>query len=477
MPATTLWKTLLGLALTVGLAAGCSGGGASAPAGAASGPPMPSYAALPTRSMAPSTYGVASGAGASDPTTQAVDLPTVMRLAAGRNLDVQIVRERLRESHAQMVHAGWWMLPTIRPGVRFNSVDGNVQSTEGAIVDVNKRNAFAGAGVYVDWEIGDALFDQLAAWQRAGASRHAADAGLNDATLAAAEAYLDLLRAQTALAIADEAAELYDNLLAETEARVAAGGGFRGDVLRARAKRSHAAVDQSRATRQQRDAALRLREILDLPSTVELYASEGAPVKLELVDANQSEDELLRQALLGRPEVRQAEFDSKAALAERNRTTVGPWIPRVTAGWEGGGFGRDFDSLGGSSDVGVGVSWEVGRDGIGGKARQAAAAARERESRIRIQQVRQHVIRQVASARNQAVSQDEAMQAAERGVADAKEALELYRKRQQVGVGIPLDAIVAQETYAEAQLDYLDAVIGYDKAQMRLLHSVGAIGR
>jgi outer membrane protein TolC len=413
------------------------------------------------------------GVGRAEPTVTAVDLPTVLRLATGRNLDVQVVREKLREAHADMVHAGWWALPTIRPNVRFSHVRGNEQNNPGVILDVNKDKAYAGAGVFVDWEIGEALFDQLAAQQRACASKHAVDASMNDAGLEAAVSYFVLLRQQTALAVADESRSLYEKLVAETEAQVAAGGGFRGDALRAKAKLAHATVMQKRAQIGQQRAALRLREILNMPSTVQLFASEGQPVMLSMIDPHQSEDELLRMALVGRPELREARGNAKAMLAERNKTTVGPWIPRVTAGFQGGGLGTGFGSLGDRTATGVGVEWRIGRDGIGGKARQASAAARERQSRLQIQQVSQRIVRQVADARSAALSQEEAVEAAESGARDAKEALELFRQRMQIGVGIPLDAISAEETYTESRLDYLDAVIGYNTAQMRLLRAIG----
>lgn len=415
----------------------------------------------------------ASGVGEAEGARRPVDLPSVLRLASGRNLDVRLVRERLRQAHAEKVQAGWWALPSVRPGVRFNKVDGSVQGTEGGIVDVDKKNAFAGAGVYVDWELGEAIFEQLAATQRASASRQDLQAGLNDAALAAAEAYFDLLRAQTSLAIAEESLQLYQKLASETKAQADAGGGFRGDVLRARARYSHAVVVQRKAEASKHAAAARLREILDLPRDVELFASESQPVQLELVDASAPQHELFRQALTGRPELRSARFRARAAKAERDQTTLGPLIPRVTAGYETGAFGHTLGTTNQTENVGVGLEWKVGRGGIGDKSRQAVASARERQTRIQIRKTEQRIVREVATAQSEARSQAQAIRASQMGAQEAKEALDLYRQRQQIGVGIPLDAIFAEETFTQARLDFLDAVIGYNKAQLRLLRALG----
>lgn len=415
----------------------------------------------------------ASGAGYAATGRMPVDLPTVMRLVSGRNLDVTMVRQELREAHAELRYAKRWWLPNVSPTLRYNDANGNEQNTQGAIFDVNKTNAFGGAGVYGDWEVGESIFTALAAKRRTSARQEAVTAGLNDATLEAALAYFELLRNQMALGIAAEILQLYEGLVKETEAQVKAGGGFRGDELRARARRSHAKVRQRKADGQVRISAAKLREVLNLPSDVDLYAAEGQVARLEFVPVQWTQDELLRQAMASRPELREAKMRRAAAHEDRRLTTVGPWIPNVRAGYEVGGFGTNFNNLGDTENFGVGLSWTIGRDGIGGRSRQRAAVSRERQWVIRQRKIQQKVVREVAEAQAEAQASDEAIEAAQVGVVDAKEALSLYAKRVQIGVGIPLDAIVAAEVLNDAQLDYLDAVVGFNKAQMKLLRAVG----
>ncbi len=429
-----------------------------------------SYAARAARA---NPYAGASGASAAATSQYPIDLPTVLRLASGQNLDVVFVRQKVREAHAEMQQAGQWIVPVIRPSTRFQRVDGNVQGTQGGVFDVSKNNAFLGGAVYADWELSETIFNQLSAFRRHRAACHASDAAMNDAILAAAEAYFELLRGQSALAIADQSLATYERLTKETQAQVDAGGGFRGEVLRARAQVNHAKVLQRKADEERLVAAARLRELLNLPSHVELYASEAAPAKIEMIDPNAPEEQLIGEAMRGRPELAEARMLAQAAKADKDKTTYGPWLPTVRAGWEGGGFGHNYGSLGGSSNVGVGLEWKVGPGGIGDKARTNAAVARERQQWVRFNKARQMVVRDVASAKAEATTRSEAMQAAEVGVSEAQEALELFQQRTQIGVGQPLDAIVAQEILITAQTDYLDAVIGYNKAQMRLLRALG----
>ena len=162
-----------------------------------------------------------------------VDLPTVLRLARDRSLDVALVRERLAEARGRELSAVQRLFPWVTVGARFVVHDGDTQATEGEFVNVDKQNAFLGVGPALQWEPGEAAFAILAARQRTEAGRAASDAAEAGAAVQAGEAYLDLVRAGAALSVAEQASSVAGSLLAETEARVSAGSGFRGDVLRA----------------------------------------------------------------------------------------------------------------------------------------------------------------------------------------------------------------------------------------------------
>jgi len=472
------------LILAAGVFLGCSGSGSrTSPRSVAYIPPTSYTPAGVGATYAPGGSNIryvasagtrtASGAGYAATSRMPVDLPTVMRLVSGQNLDVSLVRRELREAHAELRYAKQWWLPNVSPTLRYENINGNVQGTLGGIFDVNKTNAFAGAGIYGDWEVGESIFMALAAKRRTSARQEAVTAGLNDATRDAGLAYFDLLRNQMALGIADQILALYEGLVKETEAAVRAGDGFRGDELRARARRSHATVRQRKADEARMVSAAKLREVLNLPRDVEVYAAEGQVARLEFISAEGAPDDLFRQAFAGRPELREVKMRRAAAHEDRRMTTVGPWIPSVRAGYEIGGFGNAFNSMGDTQNFGVGLQWTIGRDGIGGKARQSAAIQRERQWIVRQQKMAQTVVREVSEAQAEAQARSSAIDAAQGGLSDAKEALTLYAKRVQIGVGLPLDAIVAAEVLNDAQLDYLDAVVGFNKAQIKLLRAVG----
>ena len=58
------------------------------------------------------------------PDISRIDLPTALRLAHARNLDIQIARERLVEAQATRDAAIWQALPWVAPGVDYRNHQG-----------------------------------------------------------------------------------------------------------------------------------------------------------------------------------------------------------------------------------------------------------------------------------------------------------------------------------------------------------------
>ena len=402
-----------------------------------------------------------------------IDLPTAMRLASNGNLSAQFVREKVREAHAMRVQAGQWWLPTIKAGVRLSRIDGKVQGTEGDVVTVHKENLWGGAGIRAHWEIGEGKFRELAAQRRVTAANMAWSAGQRMAALRASEAYVNLLKAQAAEQVALESVNLFQSVVTETQAKKDAGGGFEGDIVRARARVSRAKLQVRRAHESRRVASLKLAEVLNLPSGTQLFATEPSLVQLHLVNANVSAQSLVSEAVAVRPDVREATALGSAARAEQRATIEGVYYPDVTFGYESGLFGDRFDGIGGQGRFGLAVEWEFGPGGIGDRSRMAAATSRYRQSILHRRQVEQKVATEVHVAHAQVHERAQAVLVAQQTVRESQQALSLYRERQKIGVGEPLDAILAEEALTEARMDYINAVGGYNKAQVRLLYATG----
>src|SRR5262249_53538667 len=150
-------------------------------------------AAVPSPITRVSHHETASQAGrrsaALDPATArfAIDLPTALALAGADSPTIALAREAVRTRRAELTSARAQLLPSAHAGADFNLHRGNLQSSRGQIIDVDRQSAYVGAGaaavgagtvgvpgVRLVGHLADALFEPLAARQRiAEASRDA----------------------------------------------------------------------------------------------------------------------------------------------------------------------------------------------------------------------------------------------------------------------------------------------------------------
>src|ERR1041385_1106724 len=86
-------------------------------------------------------------------TNYPIDLPTALRLANARNLDVQIARSRLKEAQAARESAFEQFLPWLSPGVAYRRHQDQIQDVAGAIIDADKQSYTIGASLTAQLDI------------------------------------------------------------------------------------------------------------------------------------------------------------------------------------------------------------------------------------------------------------------------------------------------------------------------------------
>lgn len=408
-----------------------------------------------------------------------IDLPTALQLAGAQNLDVQIARERLVEAKANHDGALLQFFPWVSAGVAYRRHDGRVQSTEGDILDASKQAYAPGGALVSQLDLGDAIYKKLAARQLEHAADHALEAQRQDSVTFAARGYFDLAFAQAAVGVAREAVRISTNYQAQVQAAVDAGIAFKGDLLRVsvQAERNQLALRQ--ATEQQRVAAARLAQTLHLDPTVELVARDTDLAPLTLVETNTALNSLVQQALVARPELKQSKAMVEVARENKNGTVYGPLIPSISASAFGGGLGggRDGDTgnFGDQQDYFAGIGWRLGPGGIFDLPRQRAAKARLNSARLFVDKAHDEITRQVVEAFTRLQSQSEQINTARRGLTAAEEGLGLAQQRQEFGVGIVLENILAEQDLTRARTDYVKAIAEFNKAQYELTKAVGTL--
>src|SRR5438445_6782286 len=235
-----------------------------------------------------------------------IDLPSTLRLAGARSLDVQLAREKLAEAYAAEESAIEQFFPWVAPGVTYRRHDSLIQNTEGLIKEVHKQSYAPGGTVVAQTDVGNAIFKSLEAHQLTKAARHGLDAQQQETILAAALGYFDLAAAHEAVGVAREASQASRDYAAEIDRAVSAGIAFKGDALRVKVQQQRDEIALRRAEENVRLASANLIQILHLDPTVELRPRDASVVPLSIISVKESLGDLVSQALATRPETQQS---------------------------------------------------------------------------------------------------------------------------------------------------------------------------
>lgn len=420
--------------------------------------------------------GSAKDAGAPQPTP--ITLASALRLAGANNLDIKIVEERLTEARADSLIALEEFLPKLRGGFGFRQHDGNAQTVEGRIVDVNKQLFTAGTGLSAEVELGNAVYNTLASRQLVKAASHATNAQKNSSIYLAAVAFFDLARAQGALDVAFEACRIAADYSTQVEKAAEAGLAYQGDVFQAQTQIQKYELLKEQLLVEKRTTSARLSQILNLDPALELECDGKNLLPLHIIDSRESLGSLVGKAMASRPELMRLNAELQASRANHSGAIYGPAIPSLAVetfwGGLGGGDGNAGAAhFGDSSDYFVGLSWKVGPGGLFdiGQIRKTESEVRQRD--LEEKNYRNEVTEQVVAfyARTQSLSRQ--VQTAQKAVASSQKGLDLARERKQFAVGEVLENIHAQRDLTQTQLDLIHVLAEYNKSQFGLLRAIG----
>ena len=419
---------------------------------------------------------------AADSTYQ-IDLATVLRLAGAQNLDVQLARNAVDEAHANYTSAVERFLPSLVPSASYLRHTGRDQRVEGPLLDVSKHSDTAGAYLTAQIPVGDAIFTALQTHQLVAASDAGATAQERDSGLAAAQQYFDLVRAQALVGVVGDALSISQSYELQLNEAVRIGIAFKGDAIRVQTQTQRLQLDLTRARQQQRLSATRLVQTLHLEPLLELIPAERQPTPLALADLSTSPKELIRTALENRPELARSSAQISAAEQSRRGAIYGPLIPtiggQVFAGeFNGGGDvrvnGVTANGGGPRQDYSVGLSWKIGPGGLFDLGRIRASGAKLSAAQLSDEKLRDQISREVVDGYTQVQSLFEQLRVARLNLNSAEETLRLTRHRKELGVGIVLEDIQAQQELLKARSDYVAIVTQLNQEQYGLMRSVGA---
>ncbi len=425
-----------------------------------------------------------------------IDLAGALALGGANSWEVALARERFIEAQEKLREARALWLPSLRVGAGYTRHDGQIQRTQGQVIQSGRNSLFVGGGaglgdapilggaggpprLFVNLSLSDAYFKPLAARRRLQAAGAESFATRNNSLLEIAERYYDFLEAEGKLANAQEGLKAIREMRALVEIFAREGGGSLAEVDRATTEetRWRIAVEDSR--RRSRAASVELIRLLRLDASMQLLPAEAGVAPVTLIERSRPLDELIAQALAARPELTQHQALIGEAVERYRMEQWRPWLPNLQAAGSGGAFGGGkggtLDNQKGRGDVELIAVWELRNLGIGNQAKKGQRSSQLRQRQTELSLWRDRVVTDVAAAMADAESFQTQIDIA---VAGAESAAASYRRNLQrirEGEGSPLELLHAIRARGETQDAHTHAVVQFNRAQARLLRAIGQI--
>jgi outer membrane protein TolC len=430
---------------------------------------------------------------------QPIDLATALQLANVQNPAFNVARTRILEAVAMRQLAAAYFLPSINPGMNYDSHTGNLQQSNGNILSVNRSAVYVGAGsnavaagtvnipgVYYAGNLGSGVFAYLSSRQAVRQREFESIAVRNQVFLQVTWAYSELLRAEghkSAQVQAREEARLIAKL---TSDYANTGQGRAADANRAATQLARREVDIQAAEAEVLLASANLCRLLNLDPSIRLHPTDAAVVPQPVVPDAIPVAELIALALLNRPELAAQRAAIRAALLNLDGAKILPFSPTTLVGLSAGGFGGGsnlvrpvFGNLAGRTDFDVIAFWTIQNLGAGNLAMIRLARARLNVTEFQQVEVLNMVRADVAEAYARAHARYAQIGVYEDAVRSGYLAFHedldrtMFMGADRPRDVLPIELLNSFLLLADARVDYIDAIIDYNRAQFAMYVALG----
>lgn len=406
-----------------------------------------------------------------------VTLDAVLRFAEQSNAKVGRAREKLAESQIEQEQAQHCWMPNVYAGAAYYRHEGGIQNENGTFTHSSTGALYPGLQIRSELDLRKTAFEQIDAERKVWQQKAELSQVNSEVLLEAAQAYVDLLTARRAEALARELEQYERKVLARAE--ILAKVDQAVDSLTFGLRSSVASREYQQAQlRQQGDAAsAKLVYLLGLPPLTKLVPVDPVFVPVELVDVASPEMLVDRVQLTG-PGVRELvglldtiQGGLDASYGKRNL------LPTVElCVWEGlfgagPGGSLTFDNR---LDVGLQLKWNLTAL-LRAEEQRKLVRSKLEQTRWTLKDVKDRLAAGVQEATTTIKDSREMLG---HGVRQIQEASRAYQKADdQLEEGIkgvtPAAVVTAIRALELAHFNYVQATREHNKAQVRLLLLVG----
>lgn len=431
----------------------------------------------PTAVLAPKHATPARAAPVPPPTLLPIGIDTVFRLAEEQNAQVSLARARLNEALGEkdVAHDKW--IPEIYAATGYYRHEGGILAPDGTFVHSSFGAMFSGLEIAGRINVQEYAYAQVNA-QRAVLQQKGEVSRITSETLLdACNTYIDLLAARSGEAVAHDIEKRLQSLLDRAQKVLLVEKSAEFDVARIQAeldaeKRTIYSLDE-----QAKAATYKLNYLLGLDPCTELVPVDNRLVPFDLIDATPPVCDLITQALTTGPGVQEME-QLLTLIHQSIEKSKGPGrlLPSVQFGVAEGAFNGgpgDDTRWDNRLDLGVQAGWSLTQL-LTKCDRDKVTNAKVAEAHLAYQDLRGKLAAGVQEARESVLTGRDQIRMSERQMDDAGKAYNLADKRLQNALpGASSDTVLAIDSLARAQVNYINSTSAYDKAQLRLMILMG----
>jgi outer membrane protein TolC len=370
---------------------------------------------------------------------------------------------------ADRTRAKEWWLPDIYVGASTHYLAGAAMNTDGKILtNLTRNNLWTGLGVAAEIDFNRGKYRLLAAKQQAASLQYQSAAERNKAILSAVQAYFDLQVDQLKYLFLQTLADQADTLSRQIKVKVDAGLLYQSDYLLSQSNYNHLEISMMQAkTEWQKKSAL-LSNLLNLGNNIHLISADTSLIPLTLVAPPADSSGFEK-----RPEYLELGAELQSLQTLRKTTKEGLFLPKFRIGMDNGAFGAYTGPVQNTYQVNAAILWTIpiGRLAYKGDLKQwnaKIALQRNKEEQFK-NQFRQ----EVSSATAELQTANEQIRIARLALASSSGALRQGIDREKLGTAKAFEVFQAQQLFLQAQMDYLQAVSEYNKAQYALKVAIG----
>jgi outer membrane protein TolC len=417
---------------------------------------------------------------------QPINLDKVLELSGANNLTIKEYQLKKELALAHLEKTKEWWLPNVYLGINTHALWGASMNTDGKYaLDVKRDNLWSGLGIDATWDIAEGMYQKKVAEINIKAIEQEGIAERNKEILSAIEAYYDLAAAQLYYQAYENLAFEADKTKQQLQLQVEAGLQYESDLLLAKSNLNHLKVQMLQAKASYIKQSATLVQKLNLDPSIKLVSVDSVMLPLEFPTV--LEKTIYESAYQNRAEFKAIDFSIKALEIEKSTITKGLFIPELSLNAYGSFNGRvngdvipllplqfpNTKQLYPTAGIDIGIKWSVPIGQLifdGDLKKNSAKKALELN---KIEQMKASVNAEIIAASQAIENAKEQMDMAKEGGEFAKEALSQCIQRQHLGTARPFEILQSQEIYIEAQLDYLNALALFNKAQYQLFVAKG----